>query len=184
MGAQRWACVALLHTNALWVMTLTPCWLCSSRLVAAAALCCSSGLRSHLRDLWSWPPDLRRRAGRREDHQPRHGGVAFPGVRGERAAHAAAQEDERARLHRKRRRTAQHDHQNMVSGTPHCITHWQLWLRAGKFAPRHAHTCALFSPLPLARRRLDQTDAEGNPMLARALKVFSPKFPAVPVSGL
>ena len=31
--------------------------------------------------------------------------------------------------------------------------------------------------------RLDKTDAEGNPMLARALKVFSPKFPAVPVTS-
>ena len=31
--------------------------------------------------------------------------------------------------------------------------------------------------------RLDKSDAEGNPMLARALKVFSSKFPAVPVTS-
>lgn len=29
--------------------------------------------------------------------------------------------------------------------------------------------------------RLDQSEPDGNPMLARALKIFSPKFPAVPV---
>jgi hypothetical protein len=42
----------------------------------------------------------------------------------------------------------------------------------------------LFVPCLLFHaRRLDKLDADGNPMLARALKVFSPKFPAVPVTS-
>lgn len=41
---------------------------------------------------------------------------------------------------------------------------------------------SLLSLLP-SFRRLDQNDADGNPMLARAIKIFSPKFPAVPVTS-
>src|SRR5690242_8051364 len=45
-------------------------------------------------------------------------------------------------------------------------------------APRVSTLC-----FPCVCRRLDKPDAEGHPQLARTLRVFSPKFPAVPVTS-